>query len=100
MTIDSRRATGWRPLVVAGLLLGILGPWPAARAAVSDGNPFYVRSDTWAETVLASRERYTRWWQAQLDGVWTNTKNVCRSFERPFGKATSGRSIGCNGSWP
>lgn len=69
MTTETRRATGWRLLAIGSVLAGILGPWSIARAAVPDGNSFYVRSDTWAETMRASRDRYARWWQGQLDGV-------------------------------
>ena len=69
MKTETRRATSWRLFAVGGVLLGILGPWSATRADVPDGKQFYVRADTWAETVLASRGRYARWWQGQLDGV-------------------------------
>ena len=49
----------------------------------------YAKKGTWAETVLASRERYAQWWQRQLGevrlGPWHTTElRVVHSLREPI----------------
>ena len=65
---------------------GFTGP-ETGTAAVADGSRFYVKKDTWPETLLASRASYARWWQARRAGVrlgpWHTTER-----KEPFSPET------------
>ena len=61
-------------LVTAGFTTGPVfagdnSPGKSANRETPGAAAYYVKKDTWAETLLASRECHAAWWTKELDGV-------------------------------
>ena len=74
MRLRSALPTLFYSALVLVTILSTAGPSsdraaPAGEVGAAAGSPFYVKSETWAQTVAASRGRYAAWWRQQLGGV-------------------------------